>query len=136
MLPVSEQSYSQMVMAVYIKKEKGKITEIILQLNPLKNTLQMNGFQLELTNENHDKKAVDIMPLMKLAARTLDLQAAKTFRFSIPAQNFEDFLSSQSGPYDRFRFVVVTPENKKFKSHTLAMNPRWGLFKQDSGRYN
>jgi hypothetical protein len=136
MLPVSEQTYSQLVIAIYIKKEKGKITEIILQLSPLRNTLQVSDFYLELTNEDHDKKTVDIKPLMKLPPETIELKPPGDYRFSILSQNFETFLSNQTGPYDRFRFVVVTQENNKFKSHTLAMNARWGLFKQDSGRYN
>ncbi len=136
MLSISEQAYPQLIITILIKKEKGKITEIILQLRPLKKVLQISGFHIEFTNEDHEKETVDIKPLMELTNNPVDLQPTQSFRYSIPFQVFETLLSNQSGAYDRFRFVVATPENKKFKSHTLGLHPRWGLFKQDSGKYN
>ncbi len=135
-LPITEQAYPQLVMAIFIKKEKRKITEIILQLRTLKMALQICDFHLELTNEQHDKETVDIKPIMGMVDETINFQPSQTARFSIPFMAFENFLSSQSGSYDRFRFVVVTSENKKFKSYALGLNTRWGLFKQDSGKYN
>ncbi len=39
-------------------------------------------------------------------------------------------------PHERFRMTAGTPEGKKFKSHELGLNPRWGLLKLDSGKYN
>jgi len=136
MLPITEQVYPQLIMAILIKKERRKITEIILQLRTLKTDLQISHFHLELTNELHEKEVVDIKPIMGITDETIDFQPVQTIRFSIPFRAFENFLSSQSGSYDRFRFVVVTSENKKFKSYALGLNTRWGLFKQDSGRYN
>ncbi len=136
LLPITEQAYPQLIMAIFIKKEQRKITEIILQLKTLKSPLQIRDFNIELTNERHDKEVVDIKPIMGIANETIDLRPAQSFRFSIPFRVFETFLSNQPGSYDRFRFVVVTSENKKFKSYALALNTRWGLFKQDSGRYN
>ncbi len=136
LLPITEQAYPQLIMAVLIKKENRQVTEIILQLKTLKKTLQVSGFHLELTNEHHDKETVDIKPIMEMANETLELQAGQSFRYSIPFRSLETLLSNQPESYDRFRFVVVTSENKKFKSYALALNTRWGLFKQDSGRYN
>jgi len=135
-LPISEQAYPQLIIAIFIKKEMGKISEIILQLSPLKKALQISEFHLELTNEEHDKKTIDMKPLLELSDKPIDLLPAQSFRYSIPFSGFETLLSNQPGTYDRFRFVVVTPENKKFKSHALALHSRWGLFKQDSGKYN
>jgi len=136
LLPITEQAYPQLIMAIFIKKEQRKITEIIIQLKALKRPLQISDFHVELTNERHDKEVVDIKPIMGIANETIDLQPAQSFRFSIPFRVFETLLSNQPESYDRFRFVVVTSENKKFKSYALALNTRWGLFKQDSGRYN
>ncbi len=136
MLPITEQAFPQLVMAIFIKKEKRKITEIILQFSPPKKALQICDFHLELTNERHEKETVDLKPLMEITAKAVELRAAQSSRFTIPFRAFETLLSNQGGPYDRFRFVAVTPENIKFKSFTLGLNTRWGLFKQDSGRYN
>jgi hypothetical protein len=136
LLPITEQAYPQLIMAIFIKKEQRKITEIILQLKTLKSPLQISDFHIELTNERHDRKAVDIKPIMGMTDETIDFQPAQSLRFSIPFREFETFLSNQPESYDRFRFVVVTSKNKKFKSYALALNTRWGLFKQDSGRYN
>ena len=136
LLPITEQVYPQLIMAIFIKKEQRKITEIILQIKTPKKALQISDFHLELTNEQHDKKMMDLKPIMNVTNETIDIKSAQSLRFSIPFQAFETFLSNQSASYDRFRFVVVTPENKKFKSYALGLNTRWGLFKQDSGKYN
>ncbi len=135
-LPISEQPYPQIIMTVFIKKEKGKLSEIILQLRSLKNVLHIRYFHLELTNEQHEKETIDLKPILEIVDETIDLKPAQPMRFSFSSTTFVKLLSSHSDTYDRFRFVVATPENKKFKSHTLGLNKRWGLFKQDSGWYN
>ncbi len=131
MLPITEQAFPQLVMAIFIKKEKRKITKIVLQFSPPRETLQISSFHLELTNEHHERETVDIKPLMEITDETVELRAGQSSRFTIPFQAFETLLSNQPGSYDRFRFVAVTPQNKKFKSYTLGLNTRWGLFKQD-----
>ncbi len=136
LLPITRQIFPQLVMTVFIKKEKRKITEIILQFSQSKKAVQICDFHLELTNEYHEIETVDIKPLMEITDETVELQAMQSSRFTIPFRTFETLLSNQRVSYDRFRFVAVTPENKKFKSYTLGLNTRWGLFKQDSGKYN
>ncbi len=136
MLPISEQAYPQIILTVLIKKEKGKISEIILQLRPLKKALQTSGFYLELTNEKHEKETLDIMHLIKIPSKNVSLKQSQPTLFTIPFNNFVKFLSDQPDSFDRFRFVIISAEDKKFKSHTLILNTRWGLFKQDSGKYN
>ncbi len=135
-LPISEQSYSQLIISIYIKKEKSTITEIILELRPKNKAIPISNFYLELTNENHDSETVDIKPLLTTVEKEVTLQPGNIYQFPLLTQPFKIFLGNQNSAYDRFRFVVATPDNKKFKTHTLRMNTRWGLFKTDSGKYN
>jgi len=136
LLPVSEQTFPQLIVTVLIRKEKNKIEEIILRLTPLKRPLQISELLLELTDGHHEKKIVDLKPIVGMTTGVIDLSPSEKAEFSIPFQSFKELLSELSFPYERFRMTAGTPEGKKFKSHELGLNPRWGLLKLDSGKYN
>ncbi len=136
LLPMSEQTFPQLIMTILIRKEKNKIEEIVLRLTPLKRPLQISELLLELTNEHHEKKIVDLKPIVNIAAGLINLSPSIKTEVPIPFQSFKELFSELSFPYERFRITAETPEGKKFKSHELGLNSRWGLLKLDSGKYN
>ncbi len=136
LLPMSEQTFPQLIMTILVMKEKNKTEEIVLRLTPLKKPLQISELLLELTDEHHERKIVDLKPIAEMTAGVINLLPSEKAEFSIPFQPFKELLSELSFPYERFRMTAGTPEGKKFKSHELGLNPRWGLLKLDSGKYN
>lgn len=135
LLPVSQQTYPELLITVLIKKEKRKITTLLLQIKPTRENLLINNITLELTDKNHDKKRLD------LSAQFPDhlqqpLPSGKPIPFPLALSDLLALMEKAEFDFENFRLVAKTPEGKIFKTHPLTYHPRWGIFKSDSGKYN
>ncbi len=135
MLPIAQQTYPQLQLNVLITKEKRAVTSLILELRPLKNNLPLDAIALELTDKQHNKKSIRLNPYL-LEGKSSELVSGKKSHFILHFDDFLKELEAADFPFETFRLVAVTRENKKFKSHILGYHPRWGIYKADSGNYN
>ncbi|UBM61053.1 hypothetical protein LA303_06385 [Candidatus Sulfidibacterium hydrothermale] len=133
-LPLDRQSYPDFRIAVYIQKEKRKITTLIIELLPTK-AIQLETIQLELSDALHNKKSINLKTVLSLPENQPVKTGEKT-EFSLPFSIFIDLLEHANFTFENFRLVAVTSEGKKYKTRLLAYHPRWGIFKADSGKYN
>ncbi len=135
LLPIAAQVYPQLHFAVFITKEKRKTTTLAIRLTALKESIFLRTIVLELSDQNHEKFNIDLEPYLTFPhGRKFQPKEKNTLLL-----NFNDFtklLEDAGFAYDTLRLVVVTTENKKFKSPLLGYHSRWGLYKADSGKYN
>lgn len=136
LLPLTEQIYQDGKLSISVLKEKGSVKQIIIQVLFKKKDSRILNIYVELTSEDRLKKNVDLKPLLheKYDAETANEKGEYMADLSYPA--LEEFLVSFEFPFESMRFVAESTEGRKYKSHQLAINERWGLMKMDSGNYN
>ena len=135
LLPVSQQTYPELLITVLIKKEKRKITTLVLQMKSLRENLLISNITLELTDKNHDKKQLDLSGLLP-GYQHRTLPSGKPILFPLALSDLLALMEEAEFAFENFRLVAKTPEGKVFKTHQLTYHPRWGIFKSDSGKYN
>jgi len=132
LLPVSVQHYSNLVMSVLIEKEKGELTKIVIQFDSKDKALDPSSLELELIDTKRNKQIAELTHLIQ-DHNGNDLSVSE---FQIKADDFLALLKEVDFPFVSFRIVVKTSGGNQFKSHELAYNDRWKLYKLDSGNYN
>lgn len=132
LLPVSVQHYSNLEMSVCIEKEKGELTEIVIRLDSKGKNLNPSSLELELIDKKRNKQIADLTHLIQ-DHKSSDFPVSK---IQIKAGDFLAVLKEVDFPFVGFRIVVRTSNGNQFKSHELAYDGRWKLYKLDSGNYN
>ena len=135
LLPISQQTYPELLITVLVKKEKRKISTLILQLKPVKENLMLRSIELELTGKNHEKKRLDLTSLFP-NDKNRQHPPGEKFLLSMALTELLALMEQSKFAFENFRLVAKTPEGKIYKTHLLAYHPRWGLYKSDSGKYN
>ncbi len=132
LLPVSVQHYSNLVMSVLIEKEKSELTEIVIRLDSKEKALYPSSLALELIDAKRNKQIAELTHLIQ-GNKSNNLPVSE---FHITADDFLALLKEVDFPFVSFRIVVKTSGGNQFKSHELAYDQRWKLYKLDSGNYN
>lgn len=134
-LPLSVQIFPEVKLKVSVKKHEGKVSLLIVGL-----TSKTNQLASKCSVELIDRKrqfisidAVEIDPEMK-ARRKKDDENQYIFLFDFIL--FKKYLTDLDAGFRTFRFVVEAETGKKYKSHDLAFNKNWTVYKPDSGKYN
>jgi len=135
LLPISEQQYAGLLMHIYIEKEKSKLIHVIIGLRFFNKSNHLTKLEIELIDPKRNKQIINITPLVRQNTKTKN-DTAMIQELTILFNDLQDTLIKEKFQYQSFRFVVETTEGKKYKSHELAYNERWQLFKLDSGTYN
>lgn len=134
-LLLSGQNYSGTTIDVFVKKEKTKITLIYIQFSS-PTPQEILSCSVDLINKKREilnVKGIDIDPQMK--PRKKKNESDKII-FLFDFETFKEYITRLGFKFSTFRMVVETENGKRFKSHELALNKNWTVFKPDSGRYN
>jgi len=135
-LVLSEQLFTSLGLAVSILKEKGKVKNVIISFSPI----TMDGFcaslGVELIDAQRKIKQLDISHLIDKPLPYHTWQINVNIKTLIDFATLQKYIEDQEFSLQSFRFVTETKTGKKFKSHELAFNEYWHLFKIDSGQYN
>jgi hypothetical protein len=130
---LSHQIFPDMQMWVLIEKKDGKHKSVILKTMHNKN-LSLNTPRVELINNKRERLFIDLPWKDKQEKANKD-----GWLENISELNFNDFyksLNSSAFKFRTFRITVHDQEGKPFKSHELAFNKRWTIYRPDSGKYN
>ncbi len=132
---LSEQIYPGIIYRVWIKKEKGSISSIILDLS-CKRNIEINELKVELITL---KRTINSYSLNTLAQNTTlpkKVDSGENINIEINFDQFKTLLSEGDLPFRTFRFVILTAQGGIFKSHELGFNKKWIIYRPDSGNYN
>ncbi len=135
LLPLSEQWFSNLSLIVSVEKEKGKLTHVIISLNSGDKNNLCTSIGIELIDSHREIKYLKLDPLIQTQTDHHYIQSnrqAMVIKFTA----LQKFITDTGFPLQSIRFVAETKTGKKYKSHELAFNDRWHLFKIDSGKYN
>jgi hypothetical protein len=134
-LPLSRQRYPNLVLEILVTKQHEKTRQLVVRVTALKKT-QISRMYIELIGKNRTISRIGFAEKEIKADETTTAIPGQPFEIIIPLEEFKNYLNSQGIPFLTFRFVVDALPNFKHKTHELAFNRNWNIFRPDSGRYN
>ncbi len=135
LLPLSEQWYSDLQLVISIKKEKGKLTQVIIGIFSDEKDNECQNIGLELIDSHREIKYLELNQLITTPAPLQNTQNDIHSKV-IEYKALREYISAADFPFKSIRFITKMKNGKKYKSHELAFNDRWHLYKIDSGIYN
>ena len=131
--PLSEQTYSGCIVKILLKKQHGKVQQIIIRVIA-RTDLVLENISVELIDKKRDFYIRDVTA--DSVELPLAIEKNRYYDLSLPYDEFARHVGNQERPFRTFRFAVETGGQKKYKSHELAFNKSGIIYRPDSGRYN
>ncbi|MCF6170384.1 MAG: hypothetical protein L3J66_05325 [Bacteroidales bacterium] len=132
---LSTQYFPELKLRILIEKQEGKTKEFVVQLTGLQE-LTVSAVFIELISKSRAFKTIEAGQIKEDRELPLLLRKNHTDGFSYPFNLFKSYLQKSDFPFKTFRIVVETTRGKKYKSHELAFNKTWVIYRPDSGAYN
>ncbi len=134
-LPLSVQQYADVLLELLIQKQHGKTQELLLKVTA-KTDVTLAHVSIELININRQIDILKLQGIFKQPNDIITLEKGMQHIFHFVPESLKKFISEQGKAFRTFRFVVENDNGKKYKTHEMAFNKNWSIFKPDSGRYN
>ena len=134
-LPLSIQRYPNLILEVFIKKQHAKTKNLVIKVSP-KKEVEISRMYIELIGKKREMKKIGFAETVLEDKETTTTFPDKPVEIVIPLEEFKSYLITKEIPFRTFRFVVDALPNNKYKTHELAFNRNWNIFKPDSGKYN
>ena len=132
---LSDQHYPNASFYIWIKKEKGKIESIIIEVKNSEK-LSISDIKAELITGKRDFSYYDYNQLSDTVSLPVDISPNNGYRLELPFNAFKELMSKGEHPFRTFRFVADCKGGRTFKSHELGFNSKWVIYRPDTGTYN
>ena len=132
---ISENTYPQLVIGIYVEKTKGKLSAVKVQIKGIE-TLTLNKLKLELITRKREFNYYDLSETHLVDGLPQKLNKQHSTEFSISYSDLKNLLEQGQLPFRTFRFVATDSTGKPYKSHELGLDKKWQIMRPDSGHYN
>ncbi|MCF6342241.1 MAG: hypothetical protein L3J31_05485 [Bacteroidales bacterium] len=132
---LSTQYYPELKVQLYIEKQEGKTKDFVIRLNGLQE-LTVAAISIELISKSRAFQSIEAGQIEEVNKLPFLLRKYQTADFSYPFDTFKSHLQKVDFPFTSFRISIETTQGKKCKSHELAFNKTWVIYRPDSGSYN
>ena len=132
---LSTQNYPELQLRVIIQKQEGKTKDFIIQISSGRELILHTVF-IELISKSRTFEKVDDGLINENIDFPIALQQRQMAKFVYPFESFKKYLLKSDFKFESFRVIVEDVNNKKYKSHEMAFNKNWVIFRPDTGTYN
>lgn len=132
---LSLQRYPELEMQVIVRKQEGKTKDFVIQILAEQDKV-LSKISIELISNARTFESLDEGLISHHLKLPLSLSKNQTVEFVYPFLAFKKYLTDQSFSFKTFRVVLQIKDGKKFKSHEMAFNKNWVIYRPDSGKYN
>lgn len=133
-LPLSIQNYADAILRCSVYKQQGKIIELRLSLSA-KSSLKPVKLNIELL-DNKRKITLVELPNSTKHMENVILKPGENHVFHFQLISLIKLLNNQPKKIGSFRIAIENDKGKKYKTHELAFNKNWSIYRPDSGKYN
>ena len=131
--PLSIQTYSGCIVKVMLKKQHGKIQQIIVRVIA-RTGMTLESISVEMIDSTREFYSIGLTDGNN--AIPMSMEKNRYYDMVLPYDDFIKKVKNHDKPFRTFRFAVETGGKKKYKSHELAFNKNLIIYRPDSGRYN
>jgi hypothetical protein len=132
---LSVQRYPEIILQVKIKKLRGEIESIILNVKAII-MIDIDDPKVELITSNREFNYYPLSQLIAKYSKPTSIDKNSTVDFEIPFTDFKTLLKDGVHPFRTFRFIIYSKSGKSYKSHEMGFNKKWIIYRPDSGNYN
>ncbi len=132
---LSEQIYPELRLEVKIKKFKGLTSSILIHVLAFEDTT-IKDIQVELISSKREFNSYSLDELISLNQLPIVLKKDTSIEYCVPFESYKALLRDGPHPFRTFRFMILSKNNKPYKSHEMGFNKKWVIYRPDSGNYN
>ncbi|RLD42518.1 MAG: hypothetical protein DRI89_07040 [Bacteroidetes bacterium] len=132
---LSTQNYPELQLRVIIQKQDGKTKDFLVQTTGLQE-LSVSSLFVELISKSRSFAKIDTGLIHKNLDLPILILQNQVIQFIYPFDSFKKYLQSSDFKFKSFRVVLEDGNGKKYKSHEMAFNKNWVIYRPDTGRYN
>lgn len=130
---LSHQVFPNLKLWIFVEKKDGKHKYLIIKTEQENNIKTYPPF-VELINTSREKLKINIPKIdPKISIIT---ENKITIEYKYDFTNFSKTLNTSDFKFSTFRISVENTNGQMYKSHELAFDKRWTIFRPDSGKYN
>lgn len=134
-MPMSVQIFPECMLKILVLKQHGKIQTLVVRIIARKE-FKVIDFKVELIDRKREFSYLNFNKNNNSTSFPPGIAKNKFADANIPFEEFKKTLASQEKTFQTFRFVIENDSGKKFKTHELALNKNWTIYKPDTGKYN
>lgn len=131
---LSHQIYPNLQLWVMVQKKDGKHSNLLVKTEYLPN-LEFTDFEAELINSKRDSISISLINDATTNHSVLSSGKNET-SYQLDFSSFRNKLQRNDFKFKSFRIKITDKQNNTFKSHELAFNKNWTIYKPDTGNYN
>lgn len=135
LLPLSTQHYPELTLELLIQKQEGAIQNLILRIHAKKD-LVIRKTQVELITTGKEIFAIPLNPVLEKTEMPFSLKKNNVQELLMDMKMFKSEIINVNQSFIEFRLAIENASGRKFKTHRLAFNKNWTIFKPDSGKFN
>lgn len=132
---LSQQIFPELDLLVLIEKAEGKTKDFLININ-LKKQLVIKSPYVELIDKKRQSEIVLINEFISTKNQNPEPNKEKNISYKYSFSEFSDLLKKREFKFKTFRIIIENNSGKIFKSHELAFNKNWIIYRPDSGKYN
>ena len=132
---LSNQIFPQLSLELLIEKSQGKTKEFIIKVDH-KKSFEIKIPRVELIGKSRKIELIDLDNLSSNRTENKDSSGSFEIIFRYQFSEFSELLKKINFSFKTFRIIIEDKTGKKFKSHELAFNKTWTIYRPDSGKYN
>jgi len=132
---LSMQNFPGFRLGLSIEKFDGKTKEFIIKTT-FDSQLEPKLLWLEMINNKRETNTI-LLDNNLTVRENIEPQGEKILKtYKLSFSDLTKLLNNSQFNFSTFRIVVGIDSGQKFKSHELALNKRWTIYRPDSGKYN
>jgi hypothetical protein len=132
---LSTQNYPELQLKIIIQKQEGKTKDFVIELKSAQQ-LSIRNVYIELISKTREFKKIEDGLINDHLELPLSLQPNQNAQLIYPFDSLRNHLQNRQFAFQSFRVVLEDLNRKKFKSHEMAFNKNWVIYRPDTGRYN
>jgi len=130
---LSHQVFPDLKLWILVEKKDGKHKSLIIKTEQDSN-IEIKAPSVELINISREKLKVEIPKINPKIYKSSENKM--TFEYKYEFANFSKALKNNNFKFSTFKISLENNNGQMYKSHELAFDKRWTIFRPDSGKYN
>lgn len=130
---LSHQVFPDLKLWIFVEKKDGKHNFLIIKTEQ-DNKIKTYPPVVELITTSREKLIVNIPKIEPQISKISENKITIEYKYDFAT--FSKTLKTNDFKFSTFRISVENSKGQMYKSHELAFDKRWTIFRPDSGKYN
>lgn len=132
---LSHQVFPEFQLFLFIEKSEGKTKDFIIKIDQ-KKQIETKYPIVELIGKKRELEIIQLKDSIHNKNKSSKSLNNLSVEYKYSFNEFRNLLINSDFSFKSFRVSIENNSGRKFKSHELAFNKSWTIYRPDSGKYN